>query len=152
MADTPINPTTPVTNGAIVTAANPLPVTVVGGTGVNQRLFSISGADMTLTTDQAFTKLFTGTLWIPTQIVAVRATGAFGSACAGGIYPAAAKAGTAIVAAGQSWAALTGANTSVLATLNTQAVQTTILPYLSLTTGNTGALTANIFIYGVVVD
>lgn len=31
MADVPISPTTPVTNGDIVTASNPLPVTVVGG-------------------------------------------------------------------------------------------------------------------------
>ncbi len=146
-----ISPVTPVVNGDVVSTSNPLPVTVVGGAGVNQRLFSLSGANMTLTTDQQFTKLFTGTLWIPTQIVAVRATGAFGSACAGGIYPAASKAGTALVAAGQSWAALTGANTSVLATLATQAVQTAA-PYLSLTTGNTGALTANLYIYGIIVD
>lgn len=145
-----ISPVTPVTNGADVSASNPLPVTVVGGLGVNQKLFSISAADMELTTDQQFTKLFTGTLWIPTQIVAVRASGAFGSACAGGIYTAASKAGTAIVAAGQSWAALTGANTTVLATLATQAGQTAT-PYLSLTTGNTGALTATIYIYGVIL-
>lgn len=149
---TTINPTTPVTGDAIVSVTNPLPVTVVGGSGVNQKLFSISAANMAVTTDQAFTKLFTGTLWIPTQIIAVRVAGAFGVACAGGIYPAASKAGTAIVANSQSYAALTGANTSVLATLATQAVQTTVLPYLSLTTGNTGALTANIYIYGVIVD
>lgn len=31
MTDVTLNPTTPVTNGAIVTAANPLPVTIIGG-------------------------------------------------------------------------------------------------------------------------
>lgn len=107
---------------------------------------------MTLITDQPLQKLFDGTLWLPTAIYANRVSGAFGTACAGGIYPTAAKAGTALVAAGQSWAALTGANTSVTATLAVTSVQTTATLFLSLTTGNTGALVADLFVYGIVLD
>jgi hypothetical protein len=119
-----------------------------------QTLFVVRGADMTLTTDQAFTKLFSGTNYIVTNVFGVRKTGAFGTACLGGIYSAASKGGDTILAATQSWAALTGAGTSVAATL-ANILQTKVesaTPFLSLTTGNTGTLTADIFILGVVVD
>lgn len=121
---------------------------------VSQTLFVLRGADMTLTTDQAFSKLFAGTNYIITQVIGLRKTGAFGVACTGGIYTGAAKAGTALVAAAQVWSALTGASTAQPATL-ANILQTTVAsatPNLSLTVGNTGALTADIFIVGVVVD
>lgn len=112
----------------------------------------ITGADMALTTDQLFTWLVPQPAkFLPRRIVAVRVTGAFNTACAGGIYPAAAKAGTAIVAAGQSWAALTGANTLVDATVvaaATLGVLTTNTVYLALTTGNGIALTADVYLFG----
>lgn len=115
-------------------------------------LFVIRAANMTLTTDQAFTKMFAGTLWIPQFIYANRISGAFGVACVGGIYNTTAKGGTAMVAAAQVWSALTGSLTSVTATLATTVIQNTSTPYLSLTTGNTGALTADLFIFGSCLD
>ena len=117
-----------------------------------QLLFVKRAADMTVATDQSFTKVGSFTTYVPLNIVANRVSGAFGTACAGGIYSAAAKGGAAIVAAGQSWAALTGANTAVSATIAATAASFTATPILSLTTGNTGALTADVFVFGVVVD
>ena len=119
-----------------------------------QALFVLRAADMTLTTDQIFTKLFTGTNYKITDISAVRKSGAFGVTCAGGIYTAASKGGSALVAAAQSWAGLSGANKIAVATL-AALVATDIqsaTPILSLTTGNTGALTADIFVYGIILD
>lgn len=115
----------------------------------NNRLFVLRAADMTLTTDQAFTKLFNGTLWPPSHIVGNRV---FGVTCAGGLYTAASKAGLAVVGAAQSWAGLTGALTAVLATLALTGVQSSATLYLSLTTGNTGALGADLFVYGLILD
>lgn len=120
-----------------------------------QLLFVGRGFDMTITTDQALIKRFTGVLWMPTHVVAKRVSGAFGTACAGGVYTAASKGGNAIVANSQSYAALTGANTIVNATLAAiagAAAETSAAAYFALTTGNTGALTADIFIYGVIID
>lgn len=110
---------------------------------------------MQLTTDQAFVKMFNGTIWVPNRIVAVHKTGAFNSACAGGIYTAATKGGSAIVAAGQSWANLTTAGKIVTATL--AAVATTNYfsgadLFVSLTTGNGAALTADLFVFGHCLD
>lgn len=118
----------------------------------SQLLWVIRSADLTLTTDQSLTKVFTGTNWAPTAIYGVRKTGAFGVAALGGLYTAASKGGNAIVAASQSWAALTGANTSVLATLALTGIQTSSVLYLSLTTGNTGALTSNVLVFGYCLD
>ena len=120
----------------------------------SQTLYVIRAADLTLTTDQAFTKVFAGTNYIVSNIFAVRKSGAFGVACLGGVYTGAAKSADVVVAAVQSWASLTGANTAATANL-ANLLQTKALnlpPILSLTTGNTGALTADIFIVGTVVD
>ena len=121
---------------------------------LQQLLFVKRGADMTLTTDQAFTKIFAGTTYQIQSVSAVRKTGAFGVACIGGIYDSAAKAGNALIAAAQVWSALTGANTVQSATLAAIAgtIASTATPILSLTTGNTGTLTADIFIWGVALD
>ena len=96
----------------------------MAASNVQQVLFVLRSADLTLTSDQIFTKLFGGSNYIITGIFANRKTGAFGVACLGGIYNAASKGGTAIVAAAQSWALLTGAATSVAAVVATQIVQT----------------------------
>ena len=122
--------------------------------GLPQLLFVLRGADLAVTTDQQFTRVFSGTNYVVTDVIAARKTGAFGVACLGGVYTAASKAGDALVAAAQSWAALTGAAKAVVATLAAIAGTATqsATPYFSLSTGNTGALTADIFIYGVCVD
>lgn len=121
---------------------------------IQQELFELRNANMQLTTDQQFIKQFAGTNYVITKIVAVRASGGTTVACAGGIYTAASKAGSALVAAAQSWINLSGANKIVDATL--AALIATDLqsatPYLSLTTGSTAAATANIVIYGIVIS
>lgn len=122
--------------------------------GAQQLLFVLRGANLAVTTDQVFTKLFGGTNYRITNVTAVRKSGAFGTAALGGIYTAASKGGTPLVAATQTFAGLTGAGKiqdCTLAAVIATDVQTAT-PILSLTTGNTGALTADIFIYGVPLD
>lgn len=126
----------------------------ISANNAQQLLYVLRGADMTITTDQAFTKAFGGTNYVIQAVVVKRVSGAFGTACLGGIYDTAAKGGNALVAATQSYLALTGAGTctvSTLAAIATTKVESTA-PILSLTTGNTGALTADHFIFGVCVD
>lgn len=134
---------------------------------MNQRdtlLFVLASADLGVTTDQTFTKLCVGTNYVISGVIFRRTSGAFNTACAGGIYTAAAKGGTALVAAAQSYANLTGANKLVkvdtvtnsanFAAANTTDAQTAT-PILSLTTANTGGtgtLVATVGIYGYVVD
>jgi hypothetical protein len=74
---------------------------------------------------------------------------------AGGVYTAAAKGGTAIVAAAQLYVALTAAakflDLTLAAILGTD-VRTESLLYLSLTTGQGVAATADIYIYGDILQ
>lgn len=118
-----------------------------------QLLFVLRAADMQLTTDRQFAKQFTGTNYLITSVIAKRVSGGASVVCAGGVYDASAKGGNALVATAQSWVAL-AANVNVVATL-AAVVNTALLsdtPYLSLTTGSTAACTADIFIFGVVID
>lgn len=108
---------------------------------------------MQSTADQQFTKLFAGTTYRITDIIAVRKTGGASVACLGGIYDAASKGGNAIVAVGQSWVSL-AASVNVAPTI-AAVVATALLtgtPYMSLSTGSTAACTADVFIFGYCVD
>jgi hypothetical protein len=73
---------------------------------------------------------------------------------AGGIYTAASKGGTAIVAAIQTYAALTAAakflSLTLAAVLGTD-VRTEATLYLSLTTGQGAAATADVYLLGDVL-
>lgn len=122
--------------------------------GVQQTLFIGRGLDFHIATDQALTKVFNGTNWQPTSIVAVRKSGAASVACAGGLYDAASKGGNAIVAAAQSWVTLASGIivNATLAALTGTALLTSAAAYLSLTTGSTAAVTADVFIFGVCLD
>lgn len=115
----------------------------------------IRSANMTLTTDQlADWQIPVPTAYVIDRVLVRRMTGAFGTACAGGLYTTTAKGGSALVAAGQSYAALTGAGKVVdatLAAIATSDVTTSATLYLSLTTGNTGALTADVLIYARII-
>lgn len=119
-----------------------------------QALFVLRSADMQSTADQAFSKQFSGTNYVLTNVIAVRKTGGVGVSCIGGVYTGSSKGGDALVAAAQSWASLTGASTSAVASLanlfSTKVESAT--PNLSLTTGSLSALTADIFLFGVIVD
>lgn len=123
-------------------STNPLsPVRMIG------RLY---GANMNSTADQAIT-LPAGS-WIITQCYAAKSSVSLTTA-AGGIYTGAGKTGTAAVAAGQVYTALTGVATDV-AVLTVAATPTVTLAsastglYLSLTTAQGVAATADIFVYG----
>lgn len=109
------------------------------------------GANFNITTDQAFT------MFVPaaakfrvTKITALNTSVAGMSTAAGGIYPATAKGGTALVAAGQAYTGLTNAATALDLTLATAAaVQAAAVKlYLSLTTGQGAAATADLYAYG----
>lgn len=103
--------------------------------------------------DQPFTQIGNFTNYVPTLIVARQQTGAASGTVLGGIYSTAGKSGSPIVAAGQSWLGLSGAGKIVSATLESVCgtdVQTTV-PQLSLSTSSDSILTADIFIYGVVL-
>lgn len=120
-----------------------------------QLLFVGRGLDFQSTADQALAKQFTGTNFVITSVQAARKTGGATVVCAGGIYTAAAKGGSALVAAAQSWIGLSGAGKIAQATLaaivGTDAQSAATL-YLSLTTGSTAAVTADLFVFGVIVD
>jgi len=115
----------------------------------DQLLFVGRALNFQLTSDQPLAKVFGGTNYYSTFIVARQRSGAASVVCAGGIYDTAAKGGNALVAAAQSWVTL-ASGVIVQATL-AGLIQTTLLantPILSLTTGSTGACTADVFIFG----
>ena len=107
-------------------------------------------ANFNITTDQAIT-LPAGS-WIITGVYAVKGSINMTTA-AGGVYTAASKGGTAVVAAGQVYTGLTGTATDV-ATLTMAATPTVTLTasgtglYFALTTGQGAAATGDIFVYG----
>jgi hypothetical protein len=70
---------------------------------------------------------------------------------AGGFYTAAAKGGTAVVAAAQVYSALTGAAKVLNPTIAVTDTRTETTLYLSLTTAQGGAATADIYIIGDVL-
>lgn len=120
-----------------------------GGSGPTQQLLFQARCNMQLTTDQPFTRLFGGSNYFITSIVARQRTGAASVLCAGGIYDAANKSGNALIAAAQSWVTL-ASGVIVSATL-AAVIGTTLLAntaILSLTTGSTAACSADLYIYG----
>ena len=88
-----------------------------------------------------------------TDIIAVNKTGGASVTCAGGIYDTASKGGNALVGVAQSLVTL-AASVNVVpviaAIVATALLNTT--PYLSLTTGSTATYTADVFIFGYLVD
>jgi hypothetical protein len=112
-------------------------------------LFQKTTADMNSTADQALTKLLGFTNFLITRIRVAGATVNLTTA-AGGVYSAASKGGNVIVAAAQTYAALTGSTLGMELTLAAVglAVQTTS-PILSLTTAQGSAATADFYFFGV---
>ena len=106
------------------------------------------GANMNVTTDQPIT--INVARYAVRRIVSCNPSTSL-TLSAGGIYTAAAKGGVAIVAAAQLWSALTGStkflDLTLAAILGTD-VRTEATLYLSLTTGQGAAATADIFIIG----
>ena len=127
----------------------------VAATAMNEQLLFIKrAANMQSTSDQVFTKLFTGTIYMPTRVIGKRVSGGASVACLGGLYTAASKGGHALVANTQDWINLTADKKIVAATLAAIASTEshTETPYLSLSTGSTAACAADIYVFGVVLD
>ena len=129
-------------------------VTPSGQDAMSMQLIFVGRAlNFQSTADQALSRLFTGTNAVATHIIAVEKSGSGSVTCVGGIYTAASKGGNAIVAATQSWVTL-ASGVTVMATLAAiaQTSMTGATLFLSLTTGSTAALTADVFVYGLVLD
>jgi hypothetical protein len=119
-----------------------------------QLLYLLRGANMAITTDQIFTSVYQGVVCVPSlqNIVLVCKTGAFNTQCVGGAYAGTNKTGMVLISAATNWAGLTGPGTSVHPVAGVLTSTMTSPPYLSLTIGNSGPLTADVFIYGAIVD
>lgn len=111
-------------------------------------LFALIGADFNVTTDQPIHKLFpfmtcriTG-IWVTNASISL-------TAAQGGIYTALAKAGTAIVAATQSYAALTAPGAILDLTLADLLLRTEDQPVFALTTAQGAAATADVYVEGI---
>lgn len=109
----------------------------------------LRGANFNSTADQAIA--INAATYSITSVIVTNCSASL-TLAAGGIYPAASKAGTPIVAAAQLYSALTG--TSVL--LNPTVAATPLVTrytanplYLSLTTAQGGAATCDLYIVGV---
>lgn len=111
------------------------------------------GANMNITTDQAIPIAPQANKYIITNIIATNASVSLTTA-AGGIYTAISKGGSAVVAAGQVYTALTTTAKYLALTLAGSALTDVYDAaaqanfYLSLTTGQGTAATADIYIYG----
>lgn len=116
----------------------------------------IIGADMNSTADQAFTFSVPATTRLSIRSIVATNGSISLTTAAGGVYPTTAKGGTAIVANTQVYTALTGgAGTKVNLTLSTGAGTTAYLAtaiYLSLTTGQGSAATADIYLFADILS
>lgn len=111
----------------------------------------LKGADMNTTGDQAIP--IAASKCVIRRIVVANASISLTTA-AGGFYTAAAKGGTAIVANTQVYSALTAASKFIdltLAAILGTDVRTEGTLYLSLTTAQGAAATADVYIYGDVL-
>lgn len=114
-------------------------------------LGTLIGADMNSTADQQITIFSAPAKFIVRRIVVTNASTSLTTA-AGGIYPAVSKGGTAVVAAGQAYSGLTTAAGFIDLTLNANTtVKTAKNFYLSLTTPQGAAATADFYVYGDIV-
>lgn len=108
----------------------------------------LTGADFNVTTDQAIT--IAATTYIVTGIIVTNASISLDTA-AGGVYTAASKGGTAVVAAAQVYSALTASTKYLSLTLEavagTDVFSATTL-YLSLTSAQGAAATADVYVLG----
>lgn len=118
--------------------------------GISGVLCSIRSANFNITTDQACTIPATITAWVPSSIVVTNCSTSM-TLAAGGVYPTTSKGGTALVSAVQLYSALTSAtivlNLTLVANIATTRYTANTM-YLSLTTGQGGAATCDLYIMG----
>lgn len=116
--------------------AQAMPVRMIG---------RLIGANMNTTADQAIT-LMAGTWKIEGIYVTTASTSL--TTAAGGFYTAATKGGTEIVAAAQAYSTLTASTTVLGCTMAATPTVSNNTIYLSLTTGQGSAATADVFVFG----
>lgn len=116
-------------------------------------LGSLIGADYNSTSDQQIVMYDAPAKFILRRIVVTNASASLSTA-AGGVYTAVSKGGTAVVAAAQVYSTLTTSALFLDLTLNTAGsanitVKSSIPNlYLSLTTAQGGAATADVYVFG----
>jgi len=138
--------TTPVSLGGTLAVTGQ-----VIGTGMNQLLGKLIGANMNVTTDQAIPITRIGSQkYLITKIFVTNASTSLTNAD-GGIYTATSKGGTAIVAAAQVYTALTSATVGLDLTLAVNNTYVLDNLYFSLTGAQGGAATADIYVFGIVL-
>ena len=135
-----------------VTAASTITATgQVTGTGIEQIIGTKLSANMNVTTDQAIPITRIGSQkYLITKIVVTNASISLTTA-AGGVYQTTSKGGTAIVANSQAYSALSAATTALNLTLAINRTYTLDNIYLSLTTAQGAAATADIYVFGIVL-
>lgn len=123
--------------------------TTLAQTGQNRVLFSLPSANMNSTADQALAKAFPFTAFTITQIIVTNASASLTTAV-GGIYTAAAKGGTAVVSAAQAYAALNTTTKVLNPTIQSGGgdLLSVAALYLSLTTAQGSAATADVYVVG----
>lgn len=117
---------------------------VPGGTCLGRLI----GANMNSTADQAI-QIGAGRYVV--RFITVQNPSISLTTAAGGVYTAASKGGSAIVAAAQAYSALTGSTKILNLTLAAVAatdVRTEAQLFLSLTTAQGAAATADVFVFG----
>lgn len=122
--------------------------------GIQAPLGKLIGADLNSTADQAIDIPDGVGSYILDRIVVTNASTTPATA-AGGVYAATSKAGTILVAASQAYTALTASSKLLDLTLTADG-STTVLTadplYLSLTTAEGSALTADLYLFGRVLS
>ena len=120
-------------------------------------LGKLIAANMNLTTDQQITMFSNPSKFVLRRIVVTNASTSLSTA-AGGIYTAVSKGGTAVVAASQAYSTLTTSALFLDLTLNTAGSANITVKssvpnlYLSLTTAQGGAATADVYVYGDILE
>ncbi len=120
-------------------------------------LGKLIAANMNVTTDQQITMFSNPSKFVLRRIVVTNASTSLSTA-AGGIYTAVSKGGTAVVAASQAYSTLTTSALFLDLTLNTASSANITVKssvpnlYLSLTTAQGGAATADVYVYGDILE
>lgn len=140
----------PSTNEIMITGASG--AGVVTANGVETCIGVLKGANFNSTADQGVTISTANNLkYLITKILVTNASTSLTTA-QGGFYTATSKGGTALVAAGQAYTALTGSTVVLTTTLTAAATLTTFalgVIYLSLTTAQGSAATGDVYIFGI---